>query len=76
MSLNLNEEQKSPKRRFLLLGIIRLVCVVVVGVLIMFWNKIDLNLSETQKVIIGVLFIGLWGVTILFFLQKCARSII
>ena len=71
MSLNLNEEQKSPKRRFLLLGIIRLVCVVVVGVLIMFWNKIDLNLSETQKVIIGVLFI-VYGVFRFYFSYKNA----
>jgi uncharacterized membrane protein HdeD (DUF308 family) len=71
MSLNLNEEQKSPKRRFLLLGIIRLVCVVVVGVLIMFWNKIDLNLSETQKVIIGVLFI-VYGVLRFYFSYKNA----
>ena len=57
MSSNLDNKQKSLKRRFLLLGVIRLVCVVGVGVLIMFWTKLDLNLSNTQKMIVGGLFV-------------------
>ena len=57
MSLNLNNRQKSLKRRFLLLGIIRLVCVVAVGLMIIFWSKLNLNLSYTNKLIVGCLFI-------------------
>ena len=71
MSLKLPDMQKSPKRRFLLLGIIRLVCVAVVGVLIMFWNKIDLNLSTTQKFVVGSLFI-VYGVLRFYFSYKNA----
>ena len=57
MSSNLHDKQKSPKRRFLLLNVIRLVAVVAVGLLIMFYNKVDLNLSNTQKMVAGGLFI-------------------
>jgi len=41
----------------LLLGVIRLICVAGVGVMIIFWKKLDLNLSNTQRVIAGSLFI-------------------
>jgi len=57
MSSNLHDKQKSPKRRFLLLNVIRLIAVVAVGLLIMFYNKVDLNLSNTQKMVVGGLFI-------------------
>jgi len=57
MSSNLHEKQKSPKRRFLLLNVIRLIAVVTVGLLIMFYNKFDLNLSNTQKMVAGGLFV-------------------
>jgi len=57
MSTNLHDEQKSPKRRFLLLNVIRLIAVVSVGLLIMFYNKIDLNLSNTQRIVVGSLFV-------------------
>ncbi len=67
----LNEEQKSPKRRFLLLGTIRLVAVVLVGLLIMFWNKIDLGLSDTRKYVIGSLFI-VYGALRYYFSYKNA----
>jgi len=40
----------------LFLGVIRLVCVAVVGLMIMFWSKIDFA-SETEKLVIGGLFI-------------------
>jgi uncharacterized membrane protein len=67
----LNEVQKSPKRRFLLLGTIRLVAVVAVGLLIMFWNKVDLGLSDTRKYIVGSLFI-VYGVLRYYFSYKNA----
>jgi len=67
----LNEVQKSPKRRFLLLGTIRLVAVVAVGLLIMFWNKVDLGLSETRKYVVGSLFI-VYGVLRYYFSYKNA----
>jgi undecaprenyl pyrophosphate phosphatase UppP len=57
MSSNLHDKQKSPKRRFLLLNVIRLIAVVTVGLLIMFYNKFDLNLSNVQKMVVGGLFI-------------------
>lgn len=57
MSSNLHDKQKSPKRRFLLLNVIRLIAVVTVGLLIMFYNKFDLNLSNTQKMVVGGLFV-------------------
>ena len=57
MSSNLRDKQKSPERRFLLLDVIRLIAVVTVGLLIMFYNKFDLNLSNTQKMVVGGLFV-------------------
>ena len=57
MSSDLRDKQKSPQRRFLLLDVIRLVAVVTVGLLIMFYNKFDLNLSNTQKMVVGGLFV-------------------
>jgi len=71
MSPNLNEIQKSPKRRFLLLGTIRLVAVVALGLLIIFWNKIDLGLSDTRKYVVGSLFIG-YGLLRYYFSYKNA----
>lgn len=53
----------------MLLGVIRLVCVAGVGLLIMFWNKIDLNLSTTQRMIIGSLFV-VYGVARFILLLK------
>jgi hypothetical protein len=57
MSSNLHDKQKSPKRRFLLLNVIRLIAVVTVGSLIMFYKKFDLDLSNTQKMVVGGLFV-------------------
>jgi len=59
MSSNFNNKQKSLKRRFLLiLGITTLVCVIAMGVMIMFWDKLNLNLSNTQRLVVGGLFIA------------------
>ncbi|SDR96540.1 hypothetical protein SAMN05216490_0287 [Mucilaginibacter mallensis] len=70
MSSNFNNRQKSLKRRFLLLGIIRLVCVVGAGFLIIiFSKKLNLNLSYTDKLIVGALFI-VYGVARFVFSRK------
>ncbi len=70
MSSNFNNRQKSLKRRFLLLGIIRLVCVVGVGFLIIiFSKKLNLNLSYTDKLIVGTLFV-VYGVARFVFSRK------
>jgi len=71
MPPDLYKEQKSPKRRFLLLGTIRLVAVVTIGLLIMFWDKIDLGLSDTRKYVVGSLFI-VYGVLRYYFSYKNA----
>ena len=41
----------------MLLNVVRLIAVVTVGLLIMFYNKFDLDLSNTQKMIVGGLFV-------------------
>lgn len=70
MSSNLNNRQKSLKRRFLLLGIIRLVFVVGAGFLIIiFSKKLNLNLSYTDKLIVGTLFV-VYGVARFIFSRK------
>ena len=70
MSPNLYDKQKSLKRRFLLLGIIRLVCVVGAGFLIIiFSKKLNLNLSYTDKLIVGTLFV-VYGVARFVFSRK------
>lgn len=70
MSSNFNNRQKSLKRRFLLLGIIRLVCVVGAGLLIIiFSKKLNLNLSYTDKLIVGTLFV-VYGVARFVFSRK------
>jgi hypothetical protein len=59
MSLNLFDKQKSLKRRFLLiLGIAAFIAVVTFGLMIMFWDKLELNLSHTQRLMVGGLVIA------------------
>jgi len=51
-------KQKSPKRRFLfILGAALFVGIFILGVLIMFWKALPLNLSDTQRYTFGGLFI-------------------
>ncbi|GAA4334174.1 hypothetical protein GCM10023149_41360 [Mucilaginibacter gynuensis] len=58
MSLNRNNVQKSPKRRFLLiLGVVTFVCVSILGVMIMFWDRLNLPLTQTQRYVFGAFFI-------------------
>jgi cytochrome c biogenesis protein CcdA len=59
MSSNLHDKQKSLKRRFLLiLGVTTLVCVTGMGLMVMFWDKLNLNLTNTQRYVVGGLFIA------------------
>jgi hypothetical protein len=59
MSLNLFNKQKSLKRRFLLiLGIAAFIAVASFGLMIMFWDKLELNMSHTQRLMVGGLVIG------------------
>lgn len=61
--LNSNSnEQKSPQRRFLfILGAAFFVVVIILGLMIMFWAKLPLELSQTQRYTFGGLFI-IYGV--------------
>jgi hypothetical protein len=52
-------EQKSPKRRFLLiLGAFTFVGFVALGLMIIFWDKLRLDYPQYQKVIFGGLIIA------------------
>ena len=58
MSLNFNKEQKSPKRRFLLiLGTAAFICFIILGLMIMFWDKLQLSLQPYQRNLFGVFII-------------------
>ncbi|MES2064531.1 MAG: hypothetical protein V4456_21620 [Bacteroidota bacterium] len=49
-----NEKQKSPKRRFLLiLGVAAFICLLVFGILIIFWDKFLGQIPKPQKTIFG-----------------------
>jgi hypothetical protein len=51
-------KQKSPKRRFLfILGAALFIGIFILGVLIMFWKALPLNLSDSQRYTFGGLFI-------------------
>jgi prolipoprotein diacylglyceryltransferase len=53
-----NTRQKSPKRRFLLiLGAVAFICIFILGFMIMFWDKLNLNLSQQQRYLFGAFFI-------------------
>lgn len=51
-------KQKSPKRRFLfILGAALFIGIFILGLLIMFWKALPLNLSDSQRYTFGGLFI-------------------
>jgi len=57
MSFNDNE-QKSPKRRFLLiLGVIAFTALIVFGLMVVFWDRMLPNIPKTQKMLYGILII-------------------
>ncbi|GGB27543.1 hypothetical protein FHW88_000212 [Mucilaginibacter sp. SG538B] len=59
MPFNYNKEQKSPKRRFLLiLGTAAFICFVVLGLMIMFWDALPLQLQHYQRLLFGAFIIG------------------
>jgi hypothetical protein len=61
MSSNLEDKQKSLKRRFLLiLGVVTFICVLTVGLMLMFWDKLylSLGLSTTQRFLYGGFFVA------------------
>jgi hypothetical protein len=59
MPFNFNKEQKSPKRRFLLiLGTAAFICFVILGLMIMFWDKLPLQLQPYQRILFGAFIIG------------------
>jgi hypothetical protein len=60
MPYKFNFRQKSPARRFLLiLGLATFVACVTLGLMIMFWDRVNdqLHLSQTQRLLFGGLFV-------------------
>lgn len=59
MTLNsINDKQKSLKRRFLLiLGIITFLCFVGLGLMVIFWQDMPVQLTDTQRKLFGGLII-------------------
>jgi hypothetical protein len=59
MSLNLHDKQKSLKRRFLLiLGVTTLICVIAMGLMVMFSDNLNLNMTTAQRMSVGGLLIA------------------
>jgi len=58
MSNSIFNKQKSPKRRFLfILGAALFIGIFILGILIMFWKALPLNISDSQRYTFGGLFI-------------------
>jgi hypothetical protein len=58
MSNYFNKEQKSPKRRFLLIiGTTVFICLIAFGLMIMFWDKLQLSLQPYQRLLFGAFII-------------------
>jgi cytochrome c biogenesis protein CcdA len=58
MSLQNNGKQKSLKRRFLLiLGATTFVFILALGLMIMFWSQMPLQLTKWQRILFGSLVI-------------------
>jgi hypothetical protein len=54
MPFNINREQKSPKRRFLLiLGTAAFICFIILGLMIMFWDRLPLAMEPYQRKLFG-----------------------
>ncbi len=49
-----NFKEKPLKERFLLiLGLVTFICFLGLGLMIMFWNKLPLNMNTTQRYLFG-----------------------
>jgi len=49
-----NLKQKPPKERFLLiLGLVTFICFFGLGLMLMFWNRLPLNMGSTQRYLYG-----------------------
>ena len=58
MSINFDDKQKSLKRRFLLiLGIVTFICFVALGAMVIFWEDMPVQLTDTQRKLFGGLII-------------------
>lgn len=58
MSYNRYDKQKSLKRRFLLiLGVTTFIFITVFGLMVMFWDKLDIGYSKPWRIVIGSVFI-------------------
>ncbi len=58
MSYQNHDKQKSLKRRFLLiLGATTFAFILALGLMIIFWDRMPLNLSKVQRIIFGSLVI-------------------
>jgi hypothetical protein len=50
----LNFKEKPLKERFLLiLGLVTFICFLGLGLMIMFWNRLPLNMNTTQRYLFG-----------------------
>ncbi|HWZ16968.1 MAG TPA: hypothetical protein VNW95_17150 [Mucilaginibacter sp.] len=62
-----NNRQKSPKRRFLLiLGVTAFICILSLGLMVIFWNRMLPNMPQSQKFAFG-------GVIILYAFLRFSR---
>jgi cytochrome c biogenesis protein CcdA len=60
--LSNHNEQKSPKRRFLLiLGVTAFICFCCLGLMVIFWDKMLPNISKLQRIGFGTIII-LYGI--------------
>lgn len=58
MSINFDDKQKSLKRRFLLiLGIITFTGFFALGIMVIFWQEMPVQLTDTQRKLFGGLII-------------------
>lgn len=64
---SINDKQKSLKRRFLLiLGIVTFVAFLTFGLMVAFWDGLELQLDDTQRKIFG-------GMVVLYSVLRFSR---
>jgi peptidoglycan/LPS O-acetylase OafA/YrhL len=71
-----NNQQKSPKRRFLLiLGVSAFIAFCCLGLMIIFWDSMLPNMPKTQKTVIGIAIIIYAGLRFSRLLKKDPNEI-